>query len=319
MINLFPNPRLAEDSYGHAANNSGGLTGLVQERAALPAAAGRDEFAWHTVATNPDTTIRTAGWVSPTAEAVPVEEGKTYTVIAEVYVAALTGEPGLRVDLLALDAGAAQVATTTGSLITAALGWNYYRRTWTIPADLGVVSLRLNPEGRFDATGEGIDAYFGRTMVLEGDVETTFFDGDWPGAEWLGEPGASASRYPALPQGALVPGQEINVGRRGFPEAQRLFASGLERRVGSLIDVGWYGTEVHPESGAFALVRIGGPLEDLVGEVVRVARPDTEREAYVYVLGARDVPEDLVLFRRAFAELGGLYLERLSCLVEVQR
>lgn len=112
---------------------------------------------------------------------------------------------------------------------------------------------------------------------------------------------------------------ETHIARRGFPDAQLAFKAATSRTLSSLIDVGWYDTDTHPESGCFALVREGGPLEELVGEVLAVSRdvPDPPEPTYVYVIQALPVLDDLMLARRAFLSLGLLTHETLSCTVGV--
>lgn len=108
---------------------------------------------------------------------------------------------------------------------------------------------------------------------------------------------------------------EILTGRRAFPKAQQLLAGVPLRRLPERVNVGWYGTETHPEAGSFAVVRDGAGLDDLIGEVLRVAVG--ARSVFVYVVGARGVPTDLALARRPFLALGLLSQESLPAVVEV--
>lgn len=108
---------------------------------------------------------------------------------------------------------------------------------------------------------------------------------------------------------------EILIGRRAFPMAQTLLAGVAVRRLAGRVDVGWYGTETHPEVGAFAVVRDGFGFDDLIGEVLRVTA--ARRSVFVYVVGARGVPTDIALSRRAFFGLGRLSHESLPAIVEV--
>lgn len=109
---------------------------------------------------------------------------------------------------------------------------------------------------------------------------------------------------------------ELLIGQRAFPESQRLFAGAPFRRLSARVEVGWYGTEVHPLAGAFAVVREGADLDDLIGEVIRLSYRG--RESYVYVLAARGVPTDIAVYRRAFfPALAGLWRESIGCIVEV--
>lgn len=108
---------------------------------------------------------------------------------------------------------------------------------------------------------------------------------------------------------------EVMLGRRAFPMAQQLLAGSVESQLPQLVETGWHDTSVHPETGAFALVRQGAGLDDLIGEILRVQAQD--RTAYVYCLGSADVPTDLSLARRAFLALGLLALESLGTSVAV--
>lgn len=112
---------------------------------------------------------------------------------------------------------------------------------------------------------------------------------------------------------------ETHTARRGFPNAQLAFTAAFSRKLSDLVDVGWYDTETHPESGCFALVKEGGALEDLVGEIIGVTRdqPDPPAPTFVYVIAALPVLDDLMLARRAFLDLGLLTHETLSCIVGV--
>lgn len=107
--------------------------------------------------------------------------------------------------------------------------------------------------------------------------------------------------------------EEVALARRAFPKAQELLA-GVPEGQPRYIDVGWYDSEAHPETGAFALAREGGPHTDLVGQILRVENEG--RVVFVYVVGGGDVPHDLSLYRRAFFGLGLLTHESLGCHVE---
>lgn len=113
--------------------------------------------------------------------------------------------------------------------------------------------------------------------------------------------------------------EEVHVGRRAFGEAQDAFRDVPSARLDNFVDVGWYGTETHPEAGAFALVREGGPLEYLVGEILAVTRDVSAdpQPTFVYVVGALPIPDDLALYRRAFLNFSGLFNDTVRCVVEV--
>lgn len=110
---------------------------------------------------------------------------------------------------------------------------------------------------------------------------------------------------------------EILAGRRVFAVTQQLFAGAPLRRLPERVSVGWHGTDVDAETGAFAVVRQSWGLDDLIGEVLRLTT-DTGRVCFVYVLGARDVPTDISITRRAFfPTLALLAEESVRCIVEV--
>lgn len=111
--------------------------------------------------------------------------------------------------------------------------------------------------------------------------------------------------------------QELLDGRRAFPEAQRLFAGVALRRLPERVDVGWHGTDIDVETGAFAVVRDGAGLDDLIGEILIVSVGT--RSVLVFVMGARAVPQDISLSRRGFLALGLLAKESIRCVVEVRQ
>lgn len=110
---------------------------------------------------------------------------------------------------------------------------------------------------------------------------------------------------------------EVALGRRAFPEAQRLLVTQPLRLATDLKTCGWHGTNVHPEDGAFALVRSGpeGFQDEYVGEVLRLTVGS--RSCIAYVLAARDLPWDVSLTRRAFMALAPLFTSQLLIRAEV--
>jgi hypothetical protein len=122
----------------------------------------------------------------------------------------------------------------------------------------------------------------------------------------------------------LITGFELEASRRAFPETQRMFPRTPTRRIGSVVNVGWFGTDAYPESGAVAVVRVGGPYdegrdEELIGEFLLFTCFDgaVPRQVVAYVAGAADVPADLALSRRAYSDLRPLWTDRAWCIVEV--
>lgn len=109
--------------------------------------------------------------------------------------------------------------------------------------------------------------------------------------------------------------RELLDSRRAWPESQRIFRGAALRRLPTRVEVGWHFNEVDPEQGAVAVVRDGAGLDYLIGEILRVAIGT--RQAFVWVRGARGVPHDLSLTRRAFLAIGLLSHESLACVVEI--
>lgn len=108
--------------------------------------------------------------------------------------------------------------------------------------------------------------------------------------------------------------------RRAFPVAQALLEGPALRLAAEEAQIGWHGTETHPESGSVALVSESGGFADLVGKIVRIERQlaGEERSVYAYVLAtAAVVADDFSLSRRTFLGLGILANEVLTCSVEV--
>lgn len=108
---------------------------------------------------------------------------------------------------------------------------------------------------------------------------------------------------------------ELMMSRRAFPKAQELLAGAPLRRLPGLVDVGWHGTDVHPETGACAVLGLGGD-QALIGEILKLTYGD--RVCFVYVLAVRSVPTPISITRRSmFPTLALLTHESIPCLVEV--
>lgn len=105
---------------------------------------------------------------------------------------------------------------------------------------------------------------------------------------------------PPVARRTLIPGTEIETGRRAFATAQQYFLGGPVD-VEQQMTVGWYDTSVNPETGCFALVQQNAGLDDWVGEILRVTFG--RRVVFVYVLDTADVPWQLALARRPFVAL----------------
>lgn len=103
-----------------------------------------------------------------------------------------------------------------------------------------------------------------------------------------------------------------------WPESQEVFAKlGPIPGTGQVVPCGWYGTRTDPAREAFALVRRGGPLEDYVGEVLKVTMGSIT--VYVLARSAKDILEDVAVTRRAFIALAPPALTAPNALVEVVR
>ena len=118
--------------------------------------------------------------------------------------------------------------------------------------------------------------------------------------------------------------EDMQLARLPYDAAQKTFGAGAPI-TGSRVTatVGWHGSGTDVEKGANAIVRTGGPLEDLVGERLKVTRRigTLERATYVYCHDEADFPDevadDLSLSRRAFRDLGALWHDDLVVTVEV--
>lgn len=108
---------------------------------------------------------------------------------------------------------------------------------------------------------------------------------------------------------------EVLHARRAFADAQGLLAGEPTAALPTRVQVGWYDTSVHPETGSFAVVAADSGLDDWIGEVLFVQA--NGRACFVYVMGGAEVPTPLALARRAFCALGALSTEELSSLVQV--
>jgi hypothetical protein len=103
---------------------------------------------------------------------------------------------------------------------------------------------------------------------------------------------------------------------RGWYSAQQALAGSIDSHRTVTTRAEWHGTTTDPNRGAFALVREGGVLEDMVGEVLRVSAG--HRSAFVYVVDSSDeLDEDLSLARRAFFALGNASDESIVARVAV--
>jgi hypothetical protein len=119
------------------------------------------------------------------------------------------------------------------------------------------------------------------------------------------------------PLGTLLDTDEVEVlaGRRAFPMTQQLLAGAIRSRMPAPIETDWHDTGLHPETGAFALVREDGGLDDLIGEIVKVTYG--RRSVFVYVLASAQTVSSLSLARRAYFALLPLSKTPRKMLVEI--
>jgi len=109
---------------------------------------------------------------------------------------------------------------------------------------------------------------------------------------------------------------EVRLARLPFPGAQAALAGPSERRVAVPVPVAWHSTEAHPERGCFAVLRRGGPYEDLLGQTLLLAH--RQRAVYVYAVNLGDVTADISISRRSFLALARLSHSSINCRVEVR-
>lgn len=107
--------------------------------------------------------------------------------------------------------------------------------------------------------------------------------------------------------------------RLPFAEAQTALSGViLERRGAAHNSCSWFGTGVLLERGCFALVQRDGPLEEFVGDRLRLTYG--RKCVLVYCVGTAtvvDVPFEIGITRRAFQALELLSVDRIDVLVEV--
>lgn len=119
---------------------------------------------------------------------------------------------------------------------------------------------------------------------------------------------------PARPLPTVAEMTLLGIGRRAFPAAQELLAGSPTAPEQRMV-LGWHDSSVSAETGSFAVVAVGGGLDVLIGQIVRVRYG--HRTVFAYVLAAADVPVELSLTRRTFAGLSPLSPESIDALVAV--
>lgn len=109
------------------------------------------------------------------------------------------------------------------------------------------------------------------------------------------------------------------VARYGFLDAQKFLAGTLLNTPTFEVTTSWHGTSVDLNRGSFAVVRSGGALDSIVGNVIKVtSKTHPLLSVYAYVWAKVPVlDEDLSLARRAFAAIDLLSLDQLDVHVDV--
>lgn len=113
---------------------------------------------------------------------------------------------------------------------------------------------------------------------------------------------------------------EAMMARRAFPVSQQLLGGATVEVAAESLNVGWHGTDLHPENGATALVDPAGDYAGLVGEILCLTRLERGgRSIYVYVIGSAklDADVDISVSRRAFLGIGILASEFVAAKAEV--
>lgn len=112
----------------------------------------------------------------------------------------------------------------------------------------------------------------------------------------------------------------VLISQLGWRSSQQLLAKG-SAVVGSTrsSSCGWHGRTFDERQGATAIVRLGGPLVDLIGKRLKVQSDYQGNTATIYVLvvGVDTVAEGISLSRRAFLELAPLSTDELPVNVTV--
>lgn len=112
---------------------------------------------------------------------------------------------------------------------------------------------------------------------------------------------------------------EILDGSRAWAKTQQLFEGRVDpTRKRHAVKCTWYDTTVNEHEGAFCMVQAGSDLEDLVGDLVRVAWRNTE--IFVYCIGgSADLPYPLALSRRAMWHVADLAKDHIDVTVQALR
>lgn len=194
-----------------------------------------------------------------------------------------------------------------------------YGAGWT-PSGVGAATVASEVPGYFD--GDMDDwLWLGAAQASQSAAGrlTTDAYADGPNAT-LGTGGAGALRLASyvttieqwVPP--VIPDDELAA--LGWPSAQKALSGVVQSATAQTVGMEWHGTLLDPHEGAFAVVRAGGALEEMVGQRLRVTLG--RRAIFVYVVDSADeLEEDLSLARRAWLALANLSDESRTVRVEV--
>lgn len=114
----------------------------------------------------------------------------------------------------------------------------------------------------------------------------------------------------------LPPEPEIIDAALPFPDAQVALDGTTEQTIGAFQVCNWYGPNLHPDRGCYAIVNADGDLEDLVGDRLRLRYGNKSVVVYCFTT-ISDIDESILITRRAYAKLGLLAKTPIDVLVEV--
>lgn len=210
-----------------------------------------------------------------------------------------TGDQTLRAMVYEGAAGGALLGTSDEVVIAdgAALEW----------VDFAFPDLPLLPVGDYYlAVGASSATTTARAYGTGALTSTTDTYADGPLATVPGSPSLNAGlSIFALLIAPYAPGEQVSdrqIATLPMPNATAVFGSSApDSSMVAAATCGWHGSRFAQETGAFAIVKLDGPLSDYVGERVQVRYED--RTTYVFVYDERDIIEDISLTRRAFMDL----------------
>lgn len=199
-------------------------------------------------------------------------------------------------------------------------------------ADLGWIDLPFSTPPTLDAgdywlalhwgDATGVARWHGSGTAGKSATDT-YADG--PAATYGSTSAVAAPALFASFASPIVPADvdDASLARLGFYSAQAALAVDAAPDVSTRTRAvcGWHGTflDTEPVGGSFAIVQQGGPLDDLVGDRVRVSVERRNRSVIAYVHRAADLDsgDDISLTRRLYSALGRLSAETLDVTVEV--